>query len=101
MRAWFTCGFSASARTGIQRRPYSAALAREASDLTVLTDAFDVLSMAQAHGYRTVLSARSADTEDSWLADLAIASRAGQIKVESTQRAERTAKWNRLLQIEA
>jgi enolase len=47
------------------------------------------------------VSARSGDTEDYWLADLAVGWRAGQIKVGSTQRSERTAKWNRLLEIEA
>lgn len=52
-------------------------------------------------GYATVLSARSGDTEDSWLADLAVGWGAGQIKVGSTMRSERTAKWNRLLQIAA
>jgi enolase len=46
------------------------------------------------------VSARSGDTEDAWLADLAVAWRAGQIKVGSTMRAERTAKWNRLLRLE-
>lgn len=56
---------------------------------------------AVAAGYRTVLSARSGDSEDSWLADLAVAWSTGQIKVGSTTRSERTAKWNRLLQIEA
>lgn len=66
-----------------------------------LTAALDVLAAAKASGYRTVLSARSGDTEDSWLADLAVAWQAGQIKVGSTQRSERTAKWNRLLQIES
>ena len=40
------------------------------------------------------------ETEDSWLADLAVGWRAGQIKVGSTMRSERTAKWNRLLRIE-
>lgn len=52
-------------------------------------------------GYRTVLSARSGDSEDTWLADLAVGWDTGQVKVGSTTRAERTAKWNRLLQIEA
>ena len=48
-----------------------------------------------------MLSARSGETEDSWLADLAVGWRTGQIKVGSTTRSERTAKWNRLLRIEA
>ena len=47
------------------------------------------------------VSARSGDTEDTWLADLAVGWKAGQIKVGSTMRSERTAKWNRLLEIEA
>jgi enolase len=66
-----------------------------------VTRAETVLRAAQAAGYATVVSARSGDTEDSWLADLAVGWRSGQIKVGSTTRAERTAKWNRLLEIEA
>lgn len=60
-----------------------------------------VIDLARAHGYRTVVSARSGETEDTWLADLAVGWRAGQIKVGSTHRGERTAKWNRLLELEA
>jgi len=67
----------------------------------LLSGARTVLDLARAHGYRTVVSARSGETEDSWLADLAVGWRAGQIKVGSTHRSERTAKWNRLLQLEA
>jgi enolase len=66
-----------------------------------LSDAREALELAQREGYATVVSARSGDTEDGWLADLAVGWRAGQIKVGSTQRSERTAKWNRLLRIEA
>ncbi len=66
-----------------------------------LTRALGVLRAAQAFGWSTVVSARSGDTEDHWLADLAIGWRAGQIKVGSTMRSERTAKWNRLLEIES
>ena len=58
-------------------------------------------SSRSGEGYATVVSARSGDTEDGWLADLAVGWRSGQIKVGSTQRSERTAKWNRLLRIEA
>lgn len=60
-----------------------------------------VLKRAQRSGYATIVSARSGDTEDYWLADLAVGWKAGQIKVGSTHRSERTAKWNRLLEIEA
>jgi enolase len=66
-----------------------------------LSDARSALELAQRVGYATVVSARSGDSEDGWLADLAVGWRSGQIKVGSTQRAERTAKWNRLLRIEA
>jgi enolase len=66
-----------------------------------VTRAEAVLRAAQTAGYATVVSARSGDTEDGWLADLAVGWRSGQIKVGSTTRSERTAKWNRLLEIEA
>jgi enolase len=66
-----------------------------------LSDAARVVERAKAAGYATVASARSGDTEDAWLADLAVGWRTGQIKVGSTTRSERTAKWNRLLAIEA
>jgi enolase len=66
-----------------------------------LSEAQRVVEEAHAAGYATVVSARSGDTEDDWLSDLAVGWRAGQIKVGSTMRSERTAKWNRLLEIEA
>ena len=66
-----------------------------------LTDARNVLETAHDAGYATVLSARSGETEDSWLSDLAVGWHTGQLKVGSTTRSERTAKWNRLLQLEA
>lgn len=67
----------------------------------LLSGAKQVVDVARAAGYRTVVSARSGETEDTWLADLAVGWRAGQIKVGSTHRGERTAKWNRLLELEA
>lgn len=66
-----------------------------------VSGAHAVVELAQAAGYTTVVSARSGDTEESWLADLAVGWDAGQIKVGSTHRSERTAKWNRLLELEA
>jgi enolase len=66
-----------------------------------LTAARAAVERAREAGYATVVSARSGDTEDTWLADLAVGWRAGQIKVGSTTRSERTAKWNRLLALEA
>jgi enolase len=66
-----------------------------------LTGAWAVVRRARDAGYGVVVSARSGETEDAWLADLAVGWRAGQIKVGSLARSERTAKWNRLLRIEA
>lgn len=66
-----------------------------------VTRAERVVASAHAAGFATVVSARSGDTEDNWLADFAIGWNAGQIKVGSTMRSERTAKWNRVLEIES
>jgi len=66
----------------------------------LVSDTHKVLTTAQSAGFKTVVSARSGETEDSWLSDLAIGWRAGQIKVGSTHGSERTAKWNRLLELE-
>jgi len=65
-----------------------------------LSRTFNAFSAARGAGYRTIVSARSGDTEDSWLADLVVAWRAGPIKVGSTTPSERNAKWNRHLQLE-
>ena len=58
------------------------------------------MRLAREAGYRAVISARRGETEDSTLADLAVASGAGQIKVGSVARSERLAKYNQLLRIE-
>jgi len=71
------------------------------NQIGTLSAAREVVGLAHDAGYATVLSARSGETEDAWLADLAVGWRTGQLKVGSTMRSERTAKWNRLLQIEA
>jgi enolase len=60
-----------------------------------------VVELATRAGYRTIVSARSGDVEDCWLADLAVGWRIGQIKVGSTRRSERNAKWNRRSALEA
>ena len=65
-----------------------------------LTEALDAIEMAQCAGYHTVISHRSGETEDAFIADLAVAVNAGQIKTGAPCRAERTAKYNRLLRIE-
>jgi len=65
-----------------------------------LTETFEVMRVAQEAGYRRIVSARSGETEESWLADLAVASGAGQIKIGCITRGERLAKYNQLLRIE-
>ena len=65
-----------------------------------LTETFDALILARKHHYRAIISARSGETEDSTIADLAVATGAGQIKIGSVARSERLAKYNRLLRIE-
>ena len=67
----------------------------------LVSNTHSVLQRAQQVDFKTVVSARSGETEDSWLADLAVGWRAGQIKVGSTHGSDRTAKWNRLLELEA
>lgn len=86
-------------RRGIDRRVANAVLVKP-NQCGTLTRAAACVALARDSGYAPVVSARSGDTEDGWLADLAVGWRAGQIKVGSTARSERTAKWNRLLQIE-
>jgi enolase 1/2/3 len=65
-----------------------------------LTETLDVVEAARRAGYATVASARSGETEDAALADLAVGTRAGQLKVGSVAQSERLAKYNRLLRIE-
>jgi len=87
-------------RAGIEQDIANAVLVKP-NQVGTLSDARRVVEIARAAGYATVLSARSGETEDSWLADLAVGWRTGQLKVGSTTRSERTAKWNRLLRIES
>ncbi|MFN4195116.1 MAG: phosphopyruvate hydratase [Thermosynechococcus sp.] len=66
-----------------------------------LTETLQTIDLATRKGYRSVISHRSGETEDTTIADLAVATRAGQIKTGSLCRSERVAKYNRLLRIEA
>ncbi|MFL0811487.1 MAG: phosphopyruvate hydratase [Agarilytica sp.] len=66
-----------------------------------LTETLDAIKMAQDAGYTAVISHRSGETEDTTIADLAVATAAGQIKTGSASRSDRIAKYNRLLRIEA
>ena len=85
---------------GIDEKSANAILIK-ANQNGLVTSTQKVLKTAQENDFKTVVSARSGETEDSWLADLATGWRASQIKVGSTHGADRTAKWNRLLELEA
>ncbi|MFB2893763.1 phosphopyruvate hydratase [Aerosakkonemataceae cyanobacterium BLCC-F50] len=65
-----------------------------------LTETLETIDLANRYGYRSIISHRSGETEDTTIADLAVATRAGQIKTGSLCRSERVAKYNRLLRIE-
>ena len=65
-----------------------------------LTETFDAVAMAQRAAYTAVISHRSGETEDATIADIAVATNAGQIKTGSLSRSDRTAKYNQLIRIE-
>ena len=65
-----------------------------------LSETLDAIEMAHRHGYTTVTSHRSGETEDATIADIAVATNSGQIKTGSLSRSDRTSKYNRLLRIE-
>ena len=70
------------------------------NQIGTLTEAMEAINMAKSAGYHVVISHRSGETEDAFIADLAVAVNAGQIKTGAPARAERTAKYNQLLRIE-
>ena len=70
------------------------------NQIGTLTETLETIDLATRNGYRSVISHRSGETEDTTIADLAVATRAGQIKTGSLCRSERVAKYNRLLRIE-
>ncbi len=70
------------------------------NQIGTLTETLDTCALAHKHGYASVISHRSGETEDTTIADLAVALNAGQIKTGSVCRGERTAKYNQLLRIE-
>jgi enolase len=85
---------------GISRGVANAVLVKP-NQIGTVSDTHALIYAAKSAGYATVISARSGETEQSWLADLSVAWRTRQIKVGSLARSERTAKWNRLLRLEA
>ena len=70
------------------------------NQIGTLTETLECVRMAHFHGYRTIMSHRSGETEDSFIADLAVACDCGMIKTGSASRSDRTAKYNQLLRIE-
>jgi enolase len=76
------------------------ALLLKVNQIGTLTEAAEALGLARAAGWRVIVSARSGETEDDWLADLAVGWAADAVKIGSIARSERLAKYNRLLEIE-
>jgi enolase len=77
------------------------ALLLKVNQVGSLTEAMGALKLARGAGWRVTISARSGETEDDWLGDLAVGWAGDQIKIGSITRSERLAKYNRLLEIEA
>jgi enolase len=76
------------------------ALLVKVNQIGTLTETFDAVDLAHRHGYRCMMSHRSGETEDTTIADLAVATNCGQIKTGAPARSERVAKYNQLLRIE-
>ncbi|MBS1927828.1 MAG: phosphopyruvate hydratase [Ferruginibacter sp.] len=76
------------------------ALLVKVNQIGTLTETINAVSMAQCNGYNTIMSHRSGETEDSTIADLAVALNCGQIKTGSASRSDRMAKYNQLIRIE-
>ena len=86
-------------RKGIERGIANAILIK-VNQIGTLTETLEAIEMAKRAGYRSVISHRSGETEDATIADLAVATNAGQIKTGSASRSDRMAKYNQLLRIE-
>ncbi len=84
---------------GISRHTGNSILVK-VNQIGTLTETFDAVALAQRSGYTAVISHRSGETEDTTIADLAVATDAGQIKTGAPARSERVAKYNQLLRIE-
>lgn len=84
---------------GIDRKAANAILVK-VNQIGTLTEAFEAIELAKESGYKTIISHRSGETEDSIIADIAVAFQSGQIKTGAPCRSERVAKYNQLLRIE-
>ena len=96
----FLCTNPARIRRAIDTKSANALLLK-VNQIGTLTEAAEALALAKEAGWSVTVSARSGETEDDWLADLAVGWAADQIKVGSITQSERLAKYNRLLQIES
>lgn len=86
-------------RKGIMEKCGNAILIK-VNQIGTLSETLDAIEMAHRHGYRTIISHRSGETEDTTIADIAVATNSGQIKTGSLSRSDRMAKYNQLLRIE-
>ena len=85
---------------GIEEKAANSILIK-VNQIGTVSETIDVMELAKQNGYSRIVSHRSGETEDTFIADLAVATNAGAIKTGAPARSERTAKYNRLLQIEA
>jgi enolase len=85
---------------GIEQRVANAILVK-VNQIGTLTETLEAIELARSHGYGVVISHRSGETEDTTIADLAVATGAGQIKAGAPSRTDRVAKYNQLLRIES
>ena len=90
---------TARLQMGIDRGVGNAILIK-VNQIGTLSETLAAIELAARHGYRSIISHRSGETEDTFIADLAVATGAGQIKTGAPSRSERTAKYNQLLRIE-
>ncbi|MCC6407892.1 MAG: phosphopyruvate hydratase, partial [Planctomycetes bacterium] len=84
---------------GIERKAANAVLIK-VNQIGTLTETLDTIALAHKNAYRCIMSHRSGETEDTTIADLAVAANTGQIKTGAPCRSDRVAKYNRLLRIE-
>jgi enolase len=86
-------------KKGIEEKSANAVLVK-LNQIGTVSETLDVINLAQKSGFKTIVSHRSGDSEDTFIADLAVATNSSQIKTGSLARSERVAKYNRLLRIE-
>ena len=86
-------------KKGIEEKSANAILVK-LNQIGTVSQTLDVINLAQKNNFKTIISHRSGDTEDTFIADLAVATKSSQIKTGSLARSERVAKYNRLLRIE-